>query len=71
MITYCVFSARDMMSIDTTARLMADHFMKNKLGVMTIDNDKPIIFEQSAIPFLPLLKNRRMSFDKLQADTTS
>ena len=39
--------------------------------VMTIDNDKPIIFEQSAIPFLPLLKNRRMSFDKLQADTTS
>jgi hypothetical protein len=39
LITYCVFGARDMMSIDTTARLMADHFMKNKLGVMTIDND--------------------------------
>jgi hypothetical protein len=37
MITYCVFGARDMMSIDATARLMADQFMKNKLGVMTID----------------------------------
>ena len=37
--------------------------------IMTIDNADPIIFEQSAIPFLPLLKNRRMSFDKLQADT--
>jgi len=39
--------------------------------VMTIDNADPIIFEQSAIPFLPLLKNRRMSFDKLQADSST
>lgn len=37
--TYCVFGSRDMMSIDTTARLMAEYFMKNKLGVATIDND--------------------------------
>ena len=33
--------------------------------VMTIDGKDPIIFEQSAVPFLPLLKNRRLSFDKL------
>lgn len=39
LVTYCVFSARDLMSIDTTARLMADHFLQNKLGVMTVDND--------------------------------
>ena len=39
--------------------------------VMTIDNADPIIFEQSAVPFLPLLKNRRLSFDKLQANTSS
>jgi len=38
---------------------------------MTIDNADPIIFEQSAVPFLPLLKNRRLSFDKLQANTSS
>ena len=35
--------------------------------IMTIDGDDPIIFEKSAVPFLPLLKNRRDMFDKLQA----
>lgn len=39
LMTYCVFGSRDMMSIDTTARLMADYLMKYKLGVATIDND--------------------------------
>jgi len=39
LITYCVFGSRDMMSIDTTARMLAAHWMKNKLGVATIDND--------------------------------
>ena len=39
MVTYCVFSARDMMSIDTTARMLATHWMKNQQGVATIDND--------------------------------
>ena len=34
--------------------------------IMTIDGDDPIIFEKSAVPFLPLLKNRREMFDKLQ-----
>jgi len=34
--------------------------------IMTIDGDDPIVFEKSAIPFLPLLKNRRAEFDKLQ-----
>jgi choline dehydrogenase-like flavoprotein len=36
---YCVFGARDMMSIDTTARMLSDYLLKNKLGVTTIDND--------------------------------
>ena len=36
---YCVFGARDMMSIDTTARMLSDYFLKNKLGVTTVDND--------------------------------
>jgi choline dehydrogenase-like flavoprotein len=39
MVTYCVFGARDMMSIDITARMLATHWMKNQLGVSTIDND--------------------------------
>ena len=37
--------------------------------IMTIDGDDPIIFEKSAVPFLPLLKNRRQMFDKLQTTT--
>ena len=45
--------------------------IKDGAIVMTIDNADSIIFEQSAIPFLPLLKNRRMSFDKLQADSST
>ena len=36
---YCVFGSRDMMSIDTTARMLSEYFLKNKLGVMTIDNE--------------------------------
>jgi choline dehydrogenase-like flavoprotein len=36
---YCVFGARDMMSIDTTARMFADYLLKNKLGISTVDND--------------------------------
>ena len=39
--------------------------------IMTIDGDDPIVFEKSAVPFLPLLKNRRALYDKLQADSSS
>jgi len=38
--------------------------------IMTIDGAEPIIFEQDAIPFLPLLKNRRQQFDLLQKDSS-
>jgi genome maintenance exonuclease 1 len=37
--------------------------------IMTIDGVDPIIFEQDAVPFLPLLKNRRNQFDLLQRDS--
>ena len=37
--TYCVFSAKDTMSIDATARLLGEHLLRNKLGVTTVDND--------------------------------
>jgi hypothetical protein len=36
---YCVFGARDLMSLDTTTRMLSEHFLKNKLGVTTVDND--------------------------------
>lgn len=39
--------------------------------IMTIDGADPMVFEKSAVPFLPLLKNRRQMFDKLQTDTSS
>ena len=39
--------------------------------IMTIDGADPIIFEQDAVPFLPLLKNRRQQFDLLQKDSNS
>jgi choline dehydrogenase-like flavoprotein len=39
LVTYCVFGARDMMGIDTIARMLATHWMKNQVGVATIDND--------------------------------
>jgi genome maintenance exonuclease 1 len=39
--------------------------------IMTVENDDPIIFEKSAVPFLPLLKNRRDEFDKLQRNTST
>ena len=37
--TYCVFGARDMMSIDTTTRMFGDYLINSKLGVITVDND--------------------------------
>jgi hypothetical protein len=39
--------------------------IRNIAIVMTIDGTDPIIFEQDAVPFLPLLKNRRLQYDKL------
>ena len=39
--------------------------------IMTIDGAEPMVFEKSAVPFLPLLKNRRQMFDKLQADSST
>ena len=39
--------------------------------IMTIDGDDPIVFEKSAVPFLPLLKNRRQMYDKLQTDSSA
>jgi len=39
--------------------------IRNIAIVMTIDGADPIIFEQDAVPFLPLLKNRRLQYDKL------
>ena len=39
--------------------------------IMTIDGQDPIVFEKSAVPFLPLLKNRRQMFDKLQTDSSA
>lgn len=39
MVTYCVFSEYDLMGIDVTARLIAEHWIKNKLAVMAINND--------------------------------
>jgi hypothetical protein len=38
--------------------------------IMTIDGADPIVFEQDAVPFLPLLKNRRQQFDLLQKDSS-
>jgi hypothetical protein len=39
--------------------------IRNIAIVMTIDGADPIIFEQDAVPFLPLLKNRRQQYDQL------
>ena len=39
--------------------------------IMTVEGDDPIIFEKSAVPFLPLLRNRREAFDKLQRDSST
>jgi choline dehydrogenase-like flavoprotein len=40
MVTYCVFSEFDLMGIDVSARLLADHWFKNKLAVMAVLNDE-------------------------------
>jgi hypothetical protein len=39
--------------------------------IMTIDGADPIVFEQDAVPFLPLLKNRRQQFDLLNENSDS
>jgi len=33
--------------------------------LITVHDGEPQIFEKSAVPYLPLLKNRRLEFDKL------
>lgn len=41
--------------------------IRNMAVLITVDSGEPQIFEHDAVPYLPLLKNRRMMFDKLQA----
>ena len=41
--------------------------IRNMAVLITVDSGEPQIFEKDAVPYLPLLKNRRMMFDKLQA----
>ena len=45
--------------------------IRNMAVLITVDGGEPQIFERDAVPYLPLLKNRRMMFDKLQADKTT
>jgi len=41
--------------------------IRNMAVLITVDSGEPQIFEHDAVPYLPLLKNRRMMFDKLHA----
>ena len=41
--------------------------IRNMAVIITVDSGEPQIFEKDAVAYLPLLKNRRMMFDKLQA----
>ena len=45
--------------------------IRNMAVLITVDSGEPQIFERDAVPYLPLLKNRRMMFDKLQAAKTT
>ena len=45
--------------------------IRNMAVLITVDGGEPQIFEHDAVPYLPLLKNRRMMFDKLQAAKTT
>ena len=45
--------------------------IRNMAVLITVDGGEPQIFERDAVPYLPLLKNRRMTFDKLQAAKTT
>ena len=45
--------------------------IRNMAVLITVDGGEPQIFERDAVPYLPLLKNRRMMFDKLQAAKTT
>jgi len=45
--------------------------IRNMAVLITVDGGEPQIFEKDAVPYLPLLKNRRMMFDKLQTTRTS
>jgi len=45
--------------------------IRNMAVLITVDSGEPQIFEHDAVPYLPLLKNRRMMFDKLQAAKTT
>ena len=40
--------------------------IRNMAVLITVDSGEPQIFEKDAVPYLPLLKNRRIMFDKLQ-----
>ena len=45
--------------------------IRNMAVIITVDSGEPQIFEKDAVAYLPLLKNRRMMFDKLQADSST
>lgn len=45
--------------------------IRNMAVLITVDGGEAQIFERDAVPYLPLLKNRRMMFDKLQAAKTT
>ena len=44
--------------------------IRNMAVLITVDGGEPQIFEKDAVPYLPLLKNRRIMFDKLQTTNT-
>ena len=39
--------------------------IKDVAVLITVHDGEPQIFEKSAVPYLPFLKNRRADFDKL------
>jgi len=39
--------------------------IRNMAVLITVDGGEPQIFERDAVPYLPLLKNRRLEYDKL------
>ena len=39
--------------------------IRNMAVIVTVDGGEPQIFEKDAVPYLPLLKNRRREYDKL------
>ena len=45
--------------------------IRNMAVIITVDSGEPQIFEKDAVAYLPLLKNRRKMFDKLQTAKSS